>query len=69
MALEQKNEKSLQNRINNYLGRRPVIYAAVESGEEMIGAIIDELNKAEEDLKVVTERIHRLQWALAKAES
>jgi hypothetical protein len=69
MALEQKNEKSLQNRINNYLGCRPVIYAVVESEEETIGAIIDELNKAEEDLKAVKERIHRLKWALAYAES
>jgi peptidoglycan hydrolase CwlO-like protein len=69
MALEQKNEKSLQNRINDYLGRKPVIYAVVASEEETIEAIIDELNKAEEDLKAVKERIHSLQWALAKAKS
>jgi len=69
MALEQKNEKSLHNRINDYLGRKPVIYAVVESEEETIEAILDELAKAGEDLKAVKERIHRLKWALAKAKS
>jgi hypothetical protein len=69
MALEEKNEKSLNNRINDYLNRKPERYAVVESEEETTEAIIDELNKAREDLKVVHERIHRLKWALAKAKS
>ncbi len=69
MALEQKNEKSLHNRVNDYLKSKPVIYAVVESEEETIEAILDELNKAQEDLKAVKERIRRLKWALARAES
>jgi hypothetical protein len=67
MALEQKNEKSLHNRVNDYLNSKPVIYAVVESEEETIEAILDELNKAQEDLKAVKERIRRLKWALARA--
>ena len=69
MPLEQKNEKSLHNRINDYLGRKPVKYAVVESEEETAEAIIDELNKAGEELKAVKERIDRLKWALAKVKS
>lgn len=67
--LEQKNEKSLQIRVNDYLGRKPVAYSVVESEEETVESILDELYKAEEDLKAVKERIHRLKWALAKAKS
>ena len=66
MALEQKNEKSLHNRVNDYLKGKPPIYAVVESEEETIEAILDELNKAQEDLKAVKERIRRLKWALAR---
>jgi len=69
MALEQKNEKSLHNRVNDYLKNKPVIYAVVESEEETVEAILDELHKAGEDLKAVKERIDRLKWALAKAKS
>jgi len=69
MALEQKKEKSLHNRVNDYLKSKPERYAVVESEEETIEAILDELNKAGEDLKAVKERIHRLKWALAKATS
>jgi len=69
MALEQKNEKSLHNRVNDYLKSKPVRYAVVESEEETVEAILDELHKAGEDLKAVKERIDRLKWALAKAKS
>jgi len=69
MALEQKNEKSLHNRVNDYLKNKPVRYAVVESEEETVEAILDELHKAGEDLKAVKERIDRLKWALAKAKS
>jgi len=69
MPLEQKNEKSLHNRVNDYLGRESVKYSVVESEEETAEAIIDELNKAREELKAVKERISRLKWALAKAKS
>ena len=67
MTLEQKKEKSLHNRVNDYLKSKPAIYAVVESEEETIEAILDELNKAQEDLKAVKERIRRLKWALARA--
>jgi peptidoglycan hydrolase CwlO-like protein len=66
MALEQMNEKSLHNRVNDYLNRNPALYTVVESEEETIEAILDELNKAQEDLKAVKERIRRLKWALAR---
>jgi hypothetical protein len=39
MALEQKKEKSLHNRVNDYLKSKPVRYAVVESEEETIEAI------------------------------
>jgi peptidoglycan hydrolase CwlO-like protein len=67
MATEQKNEQSLQNRINDYLSRTLVTYSVIESEEETIESILDELDKAEEDLKAVEERIRLLKWALAKA--
>jgi hypothetical protein len=69
MPLEQRNEKSLHNRINDYLGSESVKYTVVESEEETAEAIIDELNKAGEDLEAVKERIRRLKWALAKVKS
>lgn len=69
MALEQQNEKSLHNRVNDYLSRTPVTYGVVESEEETIESILDELNKAGEELRAVKERIQRLKWALAKAKS
>ena len=69
MELEQKNEKSLYHRVNVYLKSKPVTYAVVESEEETLEAIFDELNKAQEDLNQVNERIHRLKWALAKVKS
>ena len=69
MAFEQKKEKSLHNRVNDYLKSQPDIYAVVESEEETIEAILDELNKAGAELKAVNERIRRLKWALASAHS
>jgi DNA repair ATPase RecN len=69
MVLEQKKDKSLHNRVNDYLKSKPERYDVVESEEETIEAILDELNKAGEDLKAVKERISRLKWALAKAKS
>jgi len=69
MALEQKNEKSLHNRVSDYLKSKPEIYAVVESEEETIETLLDELNKAGEELKAVNERIRRLKWALASAHS
>jgi hypothetical protein len=67
MAFEQKKQKSLHNRVSDYLNSESVKFAVVESEEETVEAIIDELHKAQEDLKAVEERIRHLKWALAKA--
>jgi hypothetical protein len=67
MELHQKIEKSLHTRVNDYLRGKPMPYIVDESEEATIEAIFDQLNKAEEDLKAVQERIDRLKWELAKA--
>jgi hypothetical protein len=69
MALQQKNEKSLHNRVNDYLRGKPMTYAVDESDESTIEAIFDQLQKAEQDLRYVQERVDRLKWELAKAKS
>jgi hypothetical protein len=69
MDLQQKNQNSLNNRVNEYLRGKPVTYAVEESEEAMIEAIFDQLHKAEEDLKAAQERVDRLKWELAKAKS
>jgi uncharacterized protein involved in exopolysaccharide biosynthesis len=69
MELQQKNEKSLHNRVNAYLRGKPATYAVEESEEATIEALFDQLQKAEEDLKTVQQRIDRLKWELAKAQS
>jgi|GEM_PF-2830579 len=69
MELQQKKQKSLHNRVNDYLRGKPMIYAVDESDEAALEAIFDQLQKAEEDLKSVQERVDRLKWELAKAKS
>jgi hypothetical protein len=41
MESEQKNEKSLQNRVNDYLSRTPVAYDVIESEEETVESLLD----------------------------
>mgnify|MGYP003546481946 FL=1 len=69
MEFQQKNGKSLHNRVNDYLRGKPMVHADEESDEATIEAIFDQLHKAEEDLKAVQQRIDRLKWELAKAKS
>jgi hypothetical protein len=69
MELQPKDDKSLHNRVNDYLRGKPVGYAVEESEESTIEAIFDQLRKAEQDLKAVQERVDRLKWELAKAKS
>lgn len=71
MAREQQKQKdgSLHNRVNDYLRSKPMIYAVDDSDEAAIEAIFDQLLKAEEDLKAIQERVDRLKWELAKAQS
>jgi len=69
MELQQKDEKSLHNRVNDYLRGKPATYAVEESEAATIEAIFEQLHKAEEDLKTVQQRIDRLKWELAKAKS
>jgi hypothetical protein len=44
-------------------------YAVEESEAAIIEAIFEQLQKAEQDLKTVQERVDRLKWELAKAKS
>lgn len=69
MELQTKDEKSLHNRVNSYLRGKPMTYAVEESEEATIEAIFEQLQKAEQDLKTVHERVDRLKWELAKAKS
>jgi hypothetical protein len=69
MELQQKKQNSLHNRVNDYLRGKPMMYAVDESDEAALEAIFDQLQKAEEDLKAVQERVDRLKWELAKAKS
>jgi hypothetical protein len=69
MELQTKDEKSLHNRVNSYLRGKPMAYAVEESEEATIEAIFEQLQKAEQELKTVHERVDRLKWELAKAKS
>jgi hypothetical protein len=69
MELQQKHNKSLHNRVNDYLRGQPMTYAVEESEDATIEALFGQLHKAEEDLKAVQERVDRLKWELAKAKS
>ena len=70
MELPKKRQKpnSLHNRVNDYLRGKPMIYA-VDDSEETLDAIFEQLQQAEENLKVAQERVDRLRWELAKAKS
>jgi hypothetical protein len=69
MMLQKDSEKSLHNRVNDYLRGQPATFVVEESEEATIEAIFDQLHKAEEDMKTVQQRIDRLKWELAKAKS
>jgi uncharacterized protein (DUF3084 family) len=65
---QQKDQGSLQQRVDLYLRSNPTAYVVEEAGEEAIENISDMVNKAEEDLKAAQERLDRLKWELAKAQ-
>ncbi len=69
MELHKEMDKSLHNRVNDYLRGKPMAYIVEESEESTIEAIFEQLHKAEADLKTVQDRIDRLKWELAKAKS
>jgi len=69
MALQQKNQDSLFNRVNDYLRGNPASYEVEESDQPTIEAMFDQLQKAEEDLRAAQERVDRLVWELDRAKS
>jgi hypothetical protein len=69
MVIQQKRDKSLHNRVNDYLRGKPMTYVVEEQEESAIEAIFEQLHKAEADLKAVQDRVDRLKWELAKAKS
>jgi uncharacterized protein YukJ len=69
MKSRNKDQKYLQNRVNDYLRGKPIPYAVEESDEAVIEAILDQLHKAQEDLKAAQVRVDRFKWELEKAKS
>jgi cell division FtsZ-interacting protein ZapD len=69
MELQQKDQNSLHKRINDYLRGKPMTYEVEESDQETVEAMLDQLQKAEEDLRAAQERVDRLVWELDKAKS
>ena len=66
---KQQAQESLLQRVNDILHENPSTYAVVESKEESIETIFSLLQKTEEELKAVQERVNRLKWELEKARS
>jgi hypothetical protein len=64
-----QTQESLLQRVNDILHGNPTAYAVVESKEESIEAIFNLLQRAEEELRAVRERVNRLKWALERARS
>jgi Mg2+ and Co2+ transporter CorA len=69
MEQQSKDPKSLHSRVNRYLREKPMAYGVEESDETMIEVIYEQLQKAEQDLKTIQDRVDRLKWELAKAKS
>lgn len=69
MALQQKNQDSLFNRVNDYLRGNPAAYEVEESDQPTVEAMLDQLQKAEADLRIAQERVDRLVWELDRAKS
>ena len=69
MASLTKTQLSLQHRVNDFLRSNPLAYAVEEPKEESVEAIFSLLKRAEDDLKIVQERVNLLKWELEKAQS
>jgi hypothetical protein len=60
---------TLQHRVDQYLHGKPPEYVLEESETEAVESIFNLLQKAEDDLQAAKERVDRLKWELAKAQS
>jgi hypothetical protein len=69
MALQQKNPNSLFNRVNDYLRGNPAAYEVEEPDQPTVEAMLEQLQKAEDDLRIAQERVDRLVWELDRAKS
>ena len=69
MVSRQQIQESLHNRVNDYLRGNPIGYAVEEPKEESVEAIFGLLQRAEKELDVAQNRVARLKWELAKAQS
>jgi hypothetical protein len=69
MALQQENQLSLHERVNDYLRGNPTTYETEESEQSTVEAMINQLQKAEADLRTAQERVDRLVWELDRAKS
>ncbi len=69
MALQQENQNSLHARVNDYLRGNPTMYETEESDQTTVEAMIEQLQKAEEDLRTAQERVDRLVWELDRGKS
>lgn len=67
MVVQQKDQESLQQRVNEFLRGHSTAYVVEEVGEEAVEDIFIMVQKAEEDLRAAQERLDRLKWELAKA--
>ncbi|NCF17606.1 MAG: hypothetical protein GWP63_05135 [Haliea sp.] len=67
MVVQQKDQESLQQRVNEFLRGNSTAYVVEEVGEEAVEDIFIMVQKAEEDLRAAQERLDRLKWELAKA--
>jgi tRNA(Phe) wybutosine-synthesizing methylase Tyw3 len=68
VVVQQKDQESLQQRVDEYLRGNSTAYVVEEVREEAVEDIFAMVQKAEEDLKAAQERLERLKWELAKAQ-
>ncbi len=64
--VEQKNQLSMEQRINDLLRGKSIEPVHEESIEEAIQAVVHELERAEHELKVAQCRVDRLKGELEK---
>ena len=69
MVSRQQIQESLHHRVDDYLRGNPIAYAVEEPKEESVEAIFGLLQRAEKELDVAQNRVARLKWELAKAQS
>ncbi|MEZ5570990.1 MAG: hypothetical protein R3E64_03115 [Halioglobus sp.] len=67
--LDSATNKSLQQRVDDYLRSKPKATIVEESEEKTASAIFEMLQQAEVSLKAAQARVDRLRWELAKSQS